>query len=127
MFFGLISYRNYQTVYRGLTRNEISTYIDTVKFSPREVPDKSYLGYIYFTVKREGLFTVNLVGQPIYSDNVVTMTNGNEAIQKELLEKGYEDGFQVKASNKKTYFLVIRNVSKKFNYSRRYIHHWCDG
>lgn len=112
LVFGLISYRNYQTVYRGLTRNEISTYIDTVKFSPREVPDKSYLGYIYFTVKREGLFTVNLVGQPIYSDNVVTMTNGNEAIQKELLEKGYEDGFQVKASNKKTYFLVIRNVSK---------------
>src|SRR5690554_3230277 len=84
LVFGLISYRNYQTVYMGLAKNEVSTYIETIKYQPREVDNKSYLGYIDFIVKREGLFKVNLVGQPIYSDNVKEMTNNNEAIMLEI-------------------------------------------
>ncbi|MFA7376695.1 MAG: histidine kinase dimerization/phospho-acceptor domain-containing protein, partial [Acholeplasmataceae bacterium] len=113
LVFGLISYRNYQTVYMGLAKNEVSTYIETIKYQPREVDNKSYLGYIDFIVKREGLFKVNLVGQPIYSDNVKEMTNNNEAIMLEILEKGYAgDQFEVHTKDKQTFYVLIRSVSK---------------
>lgn len=113
LVFGLISYRNYQTVYMGLAKNEISTYIETIKYQPREVDNKSYLGYIDFIVKREGLFKVNLVGQPIYSDNVKEMTNNNEAIMLEILEKGYAgDQFEIHTKDKQTFYVLIRSVSK---------------
>lgn len=113
LVFGVISYRNYQTVYMGLAKNEVSTYIETIKYQPREVENKSYLGYIEFTVVREGVFRVNLVGQPYYSNNVRTMTNDNDAIMLEILEKGYTgESFEIKTKDNEIYYVLMRSVSK---------------
>lgn len=63
IIFGYISWHNYQTVYVGLARNQVQTYLEASIDLPKDKED--YLGYILITVNRISTFRADVTNRVV--------------------------------------------------------------
>lgn len=90
MIFGYISWRNYQTVYLGLARNQVETYLEASIDLPKDRED--YLGYILVTVNRVSTFRADVTNR-IVSPNANQMLGGDIDRINRIIEAAYLGDF----------------------------------
>jgi two-component system sensor histidine kinase CssS len=90
MIFGYISWRNYQTVYLGLARNQVETYLEASLELPKDRED--YLGYILVTVNRVSTFRADVTNR-IVSPNANRMLGSDLDRINQIIEAAYLGDF----------------------------------
>lgn len=108
--FGLITFRNYDSVYKGIANSEVQTYIELTYADPRELEDKDKLGYIKAYVTKVDL-ELKITGNFEPSSNILIMVP-EEGIQKELALAAYQGYFEYQASNGNTYYVALKEILK---------------
>ena len=103
LIFGYISYRNYQSVYLGLARNEVNNYVEATLSNPRETED--YLGYILITVNQVSTFEASVTSRYI-SPNTILIFGEDQPRLNRLIEAAYLGNF-VYSDSTGTYYLAI--------------------
>ncbi|MCU0104199.1 HAMP domain-containing histidine kinase [Acholeplasma vituli] len=86
IIFGYISWHNYQTVYVGLARNEVQTYLEANTVLPKDKED--YLGYILITVNRISTFRADVTNR-IVSPNADRILNSDLQRINNIIEAAY--------------------------------------
>ena len=116
--FGLITFRNYDAVYKGIAKSELDTYMNLVYKDPRELDGKDLLGYAV-TYIQEINYKPETTGAFFASDNVNKIAP-DLGIQKELALAAYQEYFEYKASNDQVYFLGIKEIRVVDNTTKQY-------
>lgn len=86
VIFGYISWHNYQTVYAGLARNQVQTYLEANIDLPRDKED--YIGYILITVNRVSTFRADVTNR-IVSSNADKILNSDLKRINQIIEAAY--------------------------------------
>lgn len=112
--FGYISYRNYQSVYIGLARNEVTNYVEATLSEPKD--KDTYLGYILVTINRISTFEATVTSRYV-SPNAIEITNNNSQTIDKIIETAYLGDFIYRNSNG-TYYVSIavkENIDSNLN------------
>lgn len=115
--FGLITFRNYDSVYMSIAENEMSTYLDLITYVQSESEDKDYLGYVTANIfdDEDIELTVSVVE---VSDNVLSFIDERIDIG-ELVEATYKTGsssmFNFSRFNQ-SYYVLIKKVPTRNNF-----------
>lgn len=110
--FGLITFRNYDSVYVSIAKNEINSYLsELVNRGPRENEEKSHLGYIEANLvvdeetNEEEFIIINV------SENVKNFSNNEtEEFYISMMKEAYLGKFEYKKINK-SYYILIENTN----------------
>ncbi|MFA5719729.1 MAG: HAMP domain-containing sensor histidine kinase, partial [Acholeplasmataceae bacterium] len=108
--FGLVTFRNYDAVYKGISKSELDTYMELVYQDPRELDGKDLLGYVIAYIQ-EVNFTPETTSAFEVSPNVEAIVP-QTGIQHELALAAYQGYFEYKASNQKIYYLGIKEIRR---------------
>lgn len=86
IIFGYISWHNYQTVYAGLARNQVQTYLEANIDLPRDKED--YIGYILITVNRVSTFRADVTNRIVSSNADKILSSDLDRINQ-IIEAAY--------------------------------------
>lgn len=86
VIFGYISWHNYQTVYAGLARNQVQTYLEANIDLPRDKED--YIGYILITVNRVSTFRADVTNRIVSSNADKILSSDLDRINQ-IIEAAY--------------------------------------
>ena len=103
LIFGFITFKNYQSVYLGLARNEVDNYVEATIDNPRETED--YLGYILITVNKISTFDAAVTNRYI-SPNASYMMNNDQTLYDGVIRAAYLGEFIYSNANT-TFYLSI--------------------
>ncbi|MBM7453083.1 two-component system sensor histidine kinase CssS [Acholeplasma morum] len=104
LVFGFITYKNYQSVYIGLARNEVDNYVEATIDNPRDT--ESYLGYITITVNKISTFEAAVTNRYI-SPNARKLLGNDETLTDAIVRAAYLGEFIYSNANE-TFYLSIR-------------------
>ncbi len=111
--FGLITFRNYDSVYISIAKNEMRTYLDLITYNQSESVEKDYLGYITANIYDEEGLELEIEVVKV-SDNVLAFID--ERIEfDDLIKSAYKDYFQYTKFDK-SYYVVIKKVPGRANF-----------
>ncbi len=105
--FGLITFRNYESIYNGIARNELVTYVDIVSSSETELDskDQPMFGFIMIHIndKNEEIYESTMV----VSENMQTFEEDpNTYLQ--IIEEAYNNEIDFVSANNVNYYLHIK-------------------
>lgn len=109
--FGLITFRNYDSVYVSIAENEMNTYLDLITYVQSESEDKDYLGYITATIIDNQNNEISIVISEV-SENVESFLD-ERIIVDEIVETAFKMGthnmFQF-SQHGHSYYVLMKKV-----------------
>ncbi len=115
--FGLITFRNYDSVYVSIAENEMRTYLDLITYIQSESEDKDYLGYVTAII-------IDDEDTDLYIDVVTVSDNVSNFVDEEILfveiveetyKAAYSSMFEFKRFGK-SYYVLIKKVPGRNNF-----------
>lgn len=116
--FGLITFRNYDAVYKGISKSELDTYMELVYQEPRELDDKDLLGYAIAYIQEINL-KPEITSAFEVSKNVEAIAP-EPTVQRELALAAHQGYFEYSASNGKTYYLGLKKIRDVDDFTKQY-------
>ncbi len=109
--FGLVTYRNYESIYLGVAKSELETYVDMIDTAPDVVDyyNQPFLGHIKVKIYDdiEEIFDDRLE----ISENLLEFETEN-AVFFDMVFEAYREGFEFVSKNEITYYLYLKKTKE---------------